>query len=111
MTRFFRQAVLTLHPPRSRAATRQVTYLAVPYLPAGSTFVKDFATSIFPPQAISDGEIEFISVPDEDFDEAGLLPAPPAETEAASGGAGGWEWTEKHSCFAYVQAFRREGLL
>lgn len=42
--------------------------------------------------------------------EAGLLP-PAVLDEGADEGAREWEWQDRHSCFAYVQTFRKEGLL
>lgn len=73
----------------------------MPYLPAGSTFVHDYVSSLIPPQAIAQGEIQWITLDEETSFEAGLLARDPVE----------WEWTEKHSALAYVQMFKQEGLL
>lgn len=86
----------------------QATYLAVPYLPAGSTYLQDFVSTLFPPQAVAAGEIEWIVVPDEDFYEAGLVDRPKLSQGEEEGE---WEWTEKHSAFAYLQMLKNEGLL
>ncbi|KAM0755580.1 hypothetical protein T439DRAFT_320277 [Meredithblackwellia eburnea MCA 4105] len=84
----------------------EATYNAVPYLPAGSTFVKDFVSSLIPSQALAVGEIQWITLDEERCLEAGLLPDPDPVT-----GVREWEWTEKHSALAYIQMFQSEGLL
>ncbi|KAL8283233.1 hypothetical protein RQP46_006011 [Phenoliferia psychrophenolica] len=87
----------------------EATYLPVPYLPPGSTFVKDYITSLIPPQAVAAGEIQWVSLDEESCFEAGLLPHPdPADPDQRTPE---WEWTEKHSALAYVQMFQKEGLL
>lgn len=107
-TRMYAPLTATSRRPVSPAL--QATYLAVPHLPPSSTFVSDFLLSLFPTQAVAAGEVELVSVPEASFVEAGLLPAAVAD-EGADDAAREWEWTDKHSCFAYVQAFRKEGLL
>lgn len=77
----------------------------MPYLPPGSTYVRDFLSSLFPPQAILNGEIEFIEPNDASMHEAGVL----NDDELASGGD--WDWQEKHLAWMYVDMFKREGLL
>ncbi|KAK4703152.1 hypothetical protein P7C70_g3065, partial [Phenoliferia sp. Uapishka_3] len=91
----------------TRGILIEATYLPVPYLPVGSTFVKDYVTTLLPPQAITAGEISWTSLDDERCFEAGLLEAPDPET----GYYKEWEWTESHSALAYVQMFQKEGLL
>ncbi|GAA5861177.1 hypothetical protein JCM8547_008509 [Rhodosporidiobolus lusitaniae] len=86
----------------------EVTYLPVPYLPVGSTFVKDFLLSLFPPTAVRNGEIEIINPDEELFFESGLL-SPPYAREGEEKGE--WEWEEKHSTLTYVNQFKKEGLI
>ncbi|GJN92229.1 hypothetical protein Rhopal_005259-T1 [Rhodotorula paludigena] len=86
----------------------EVTYLPVPYLPANSTFVKDFLLSLFPPQAVRNGEIEILDLPEELFIGAGLLDPPDADKDEEEGE---WAWRDKHTTFAYVHQFKKEGLL
>lgn len=61
----------------------------------------DFVATLVPPQALAQGDVQWVTLDEERCFEAGLLPAEPAE----------WEWTEKHSALAYVQMFKSEGLL
>ncbi|BGP36483.1 hypothetical protein JCM10450v2_000383 [Rhodotorula kratochvilovae] len=89
----------------TRGCVIEVTYLPVPYLPANSTLVKDFLLSLFPPAAVKNGEIEVLDLREELFIGAGLLDPPEREDEA-----GEWEWRAKHSTFAYVHQFKKEGL-
>lgn len=84
----------------------QATYLAVPYLPVGSTFARDFVASLFPQQALAAGEIQWATLDEDLCEEAGLLPKPDPETGDVE-----WEWTERHSALLYVQLFQKEGLL
>ncbi|GAA5944360.1 hypothetical protein JCM3775_002896 [Rhodotorula graminis] len=90
----------------TRGCLIEVTYLPVPYLPAGSTFVHDFVLSLFPPAAVKNGEIELVSIGEDVFVDVGLLDPPVDE-----GDEGRWEWRTKHSTFAYVHQFKKEGLL
>ncbi|GAA6056001.1 hypothetical protein JCM3770_002136 [Rhodotorula araucariae] len=90
----------------TRGCVIEVTYLPVPYLPANSTFVKDFLLSLFPPAAVKNGEISVLELPEEMLIGAGLLDPPEREDEV-----GEWEWRAKHSTFAYVHQFKKEGLL
>ncbi|KAI5480865.1 putative pyruvate dehydrogenase kinase [Pseudohyphozyma bogoriensis] len=83
----------------------EATYLPVPFLPPESTFVKDFLTTLFPPQALANGEIEWISVPQDDFYEAGL------NTRREGDDEDDFEWTESHSALTYLKVFKKEGLL
>ncbi|BGP28745.1 hypothetical protein JCM10296v2_000481 [Rhodotorula toruloides] len=86
----------------------EATYLPVPYLPANSTFIKDFLLSLFPPAAVQNNEIEFLQLAEDDFHEAGML-----DLHVSSKGEelGEWEWQDKHSTYALVQQFKKEGLL
>ena len=85
----------------------QATYLAVPFLPPGSTFIQDYISSLVPPQAVS--ELQWVTLDDERCFEAGLLPpSDPADPDQRTPE---WEWTEKHSALAYVQMCQKEGLL
>ncbi|GAA6006695.1 hypothetical protein JCM10207_005024 [Rhodosporidiobolus poonsookiae] len=86
----------------------EATYLPVPYLPSTSTFVRDFLLSLFPAAAVQNGEIELVDVGEEDLFEAGMLDRP---DPAKGGNEGEWEWREKHSTYAYVHQFKKEGLL
>ncbi|GAA5838566.1 hypothetical protein JCM9279_003281 [Rhodotorula babjevae] len=90
----------------TRGCLIEVTYLPVPYLPAGSTLVRDFLLSLFPPAAVTNGEIELVDMAEDVFVDAGLLDAPLDEADE-----GRWEWRSKHSTFAYVHQFKKEGLL
>lgn len=92
----------------SRGVLVEATFLAVPYLPDGSTYVKDFLSSLFPAPALAAGEIEWITVPNEDFYEARLVTPPDVEKREV---AGEWEWNEKHTSFAFVKMLKQEGLL
>ncbi|BGO96530.1 putative pyruvate dehydrogenase kinase [Rhodotorula toruloides] len=86
----------------------EAIYLPVPYLPAKSTFIKDFLLSLFPPAAVQNNEIEFLQLAEDDFHEAGMLDLPdPGKGEEP----GEWEWQDKHSTYALVQQFKKEGLL
>lgn len=78
-----------------RRSALQVAYLPVPYLPADSTFVKDFLLSLFPPAAVKNGEIEVVDIKEDAFIDAGLLD-PPADASEE----GEWEWRAKHTSFA-----------
>lgn len=95
-----------LRPPRSYDTLAhpfwfcQVTYLPVPYLPSGSTFVKDFLLSLFPPAAVQNGEIEILTVPEEALIDAGLVAAKGERDDGEEEGE--WEWKEGHSTFACV---------
>ncbi|GAA5907745.1 hypothetical protein JCM8208_005505 [Rhodotorula glutinis] len=90
----------------TRGCIVEVTYLAVPYLPPGSTLVHDFLLSLFPPAAVKNGEVELVSIAEDVFVDAGLLDPPVNEDDE-----GRWEWRDKHSTFAYVHQFKKEGLL
>ncbi|TNY23219.1 hypothetical protein DMC30DRAFT_414412 [Rhodotorula diobovata] len=90
----------------TRGCIIEVAYLPVPYLPADSTFVKDFLLSLFPPAAVKNGEIEVVDIKEDAFIDAGLLD-PPADASEE----GEWEWRAKHTSFAYVHQFKKEGLL
>ncbi|GAA6032047.1 hypothetical protein JCM8097_003403 [Rhodosporidiobolus ruineniae] len=93
---------------QSKGCIIEVTYLPVPYLPANSTYVKDFLLSLFPAPAVRNGEIEVITLGEDTLEEAGLLdPRDPEKGEEE----GEWEWQEKHSTFAYVHQFKKEGIL
>ncbi|TKA53114.1 hypothetical protein B0A53_03994 [Rhodotorula sp. CCFEE 5036] len=84
------------------------TYLPVPYLPAGSTFARDFVLSLFPAAAVRNGEIELVEPTETDFFEAGMLDlADPERGEEE----GEWEWQGKHTFYTYVHQFKKEGLL
>lgn len=63
-------------------------------------------TTLFPPQAIANGEVEWIQPDFEGMYEAGINQRPTAEEQE-----GEWEWTEKHSAWTYVQLFKKESLL
>lgn len=78
----------------------------MPYLPVGSTFARDFVSSLFPQQALAAGEIQWATLDEDLCEEAGLLPKPDPETGDVE-----WEWTERHSALLYVQLFQKEGLL
>lgn len=93
-------ASLTLGP------VRQATYLPVPNLPPSSSFLRNFMTTLFPPQAIANGEVEWVQPDFEGMYEAGINPRP-AEGEQE----GDWEWTEKHSAWTYLQLFKKASLL
>lgn len=80
----------------------------MPYLPASSTYVKDFVSSLFPPQALAAGEIEWLSVTNDEFYEAGLVTPPDASKDEEEGE---WEWTERHTAFTIVKMLKREGML
>lgn len=68
----------------------------MPYLPAGSTFARDFVLSLFPAAAVRNGEIELVEPSETEFCEAGLLDWPdPARGEET----GEWEWQNKHTFF------------
>ncbi|BGP12515.1 hypothetical protein JCM10213_007641 [Rhodosporidiobolus nylandii] len=86
----------------------EVTYLPVPYLPAGSPYVKDFLLSLFPPAAVRNGEIEILEVGEEVFQGAGLLDQPDREKGEEEGE---WGWQEKHSAFTYIHQFKKEGII
>ncbi|GAA5842981.1 hypothetical protein JCM11251_007304 [Rhodosporidiobolus azoricus] len=86
----------------------EVSYLPVPYLPANSTYVKDFLLSLFPPIAVRNGEIEIIEVDEDAFQEAGLLDTP---DKAKGEEEGEWEWRDKHTSLTYVTQFKKEGIL
>ncbi|GAA5971737.1 hypothetical protein JCM8115_004224 [Rhodotorula mucilaginosa] len=86
----------------------EATYLPVPYLPAGSTFARDFVLSLFPAAAVRNGEIELVEPTETDFFEAGMLDlADPERGEEE----GEWEWQGKHTFYTYVHQFKKEGLL
>ncbi|GAA5981305.1 hypothetical protein JCM10908_004060 [Rhodotorula pacifica] len=86
----------------------EATYLPVPYLPAGSTFARDFVLSLFPSAAVRNGEIELVEPSETDFFEAGMLDLPdPDKGEEL----GEWEWQGKHTLFTYVHQFKKEGIL
>ncbi|GAA5975843.1 hypothetical protein JCM21900_001489, partial [Sporobolomyces salmonicolor] len=85
-----------------------VSYLPVPYLPASSTYVKDFLLALFPAAAVRNREIEVLDVKEEDLVEAGVL-EPRNKDKGEEEGE--WEWRERHSLFSYVQQFKKEGLL
>lgn len=63
-------------------------------------------TTLFPPQAVSGGEIEWLRPDLDGLYEAGINERPEAEMAGEE-----WEWTEKHSAWTYVQTFKKEGLL
>ncbi|BGP21565.1 pyruvate dehydrogenase kinase [Rhodotorula toruloides] len=86
----------------------EATYLPVPYMPANSSFIKDFLLSLFPPAAVQNNEIEFLELTEDDFDEAGMLDLPDASKGEEPGE---WEWQDKHSTYALVWQFKNEGLL
>ncbi|GAA5892048.1 hypothetical protein JCM6882_005677 [Rhodosporidiobolus microsporus] len=86
----------------------EVSYLPVPYLPAQSTYVKDFLLSLFPPVAVRNGEIEIVEIGEETFQEAGLL-EPPDKQKGEEEGE--WEWRDKHTSLTYIHQFKKEGLL
>ncbi|GAA5885359.1 hypothetical protein JCM3774_004561 [Rhodotorula dairenensis] len=86
----------------------EATYLPVPYLPAGSTFARDFVLSLFPAAAVRNGEIELVEPSEADFFEAGMLDPPdPDKGEQV----GEWEWQGKHTLYTYVHQFKKEGIL
>ncbi|BGP52646.1 hypothetical protein JCM8202_004824 [Rhodotorula sphaerocarpa] len=92
----------------TRGCIVEATYLPVPYLPAGSTFARDFVLSLFPAAAVRNGEIELVEPSETEFCEAGLLDWPdPARGEET----GEWEWQNKHTFFTYVDRFKKEGIL
>ncbi|GAA5922329.1 uncharacterized protein JCM15063_003268 [Sporobolomyces koalae] len=83
---------------------RKATYLPIPYLPAHSTLVRDFLYSLFPAQAVQNGEVSLVEPNEQDLVEAGILdPSQPGDEE--------WEWQDKHSLFTYIKQFKKEGLL
>ncbi|SCV68437.1 BQ2448_558 [Microbotryum intermedium] len=88
----------------SKGVVVEITYLPVPYLPPNSTFIRDFGSTLFPTQALATGEIDFYEPEHEQMYEAGLV-----STEQDTKGE--WEWSDKHSAWAYLQLFRREGML
>ncbi|ORY39258.1 hypothetical protein BCR35DRAFT_336546 [Leucosporidium creatinivorum] len=90
----------------SKGVLIEATYLPVPHLPPSSPFIRNFMTTLFPPQAIANGEVEWIQPDFEGMYEAGINQRP-AEGEQE----GEWEWTEKHSAWTYVQLFKKESLL
>ncbi|GAA5896608.1 hypothetical protein JCM5296_004188 [Sporobolomyces johnsonii] len=92
----------------TRGCIIEVSYLPVPYLPASSTYVKDFLLALFPAAAVRNGEIEVLDVKEEDLVEAGVLEQPDKDKGEEEGE---WEWRERHSLFSYVQQFKKEGLL
>ncbi|POY71163.1 hypothetical protein BMF94_5473 [Rhodotorula taiwanensis] len=86
----------------------EATYVPVPYLPTGSTFARDFVLSLFPDAAVRNGEIELVEPSETDFAEAGMLDPPDADKGEE---VGEWEWQGKHTLFAYVHQFKKEGIL
>lgn len=62
-------------------------------------------TTLFPPPAIASGEIEWITISDEDLFEAGLI----SKVDLERGGE--WEWSDEHSFLAYIKMLRLEGIL
>ncbi|SCZ90367.1 BZ3500_MvSof-1268-A1-R1_Chr1-3g01945 [Microbotryum saponariae] len=88
----------------SKGVVVEITYLPVPYLSPNSTFIRDFGSTLFPTQALATGEIDFYEPDHEQMYEAGLV-----STEQDKRGE--WEWSDKHSAWAYLQLFRKEGML
>ncbi|GAA5947089.1 hypothetical protein JCM3765_002148 [Sporobolomyces pararoseus] len=97
----------------TRGCIVQATYLPIPYLPASSPLIRNFLNSLFPSQAVQNGEITFLETQENELIEAGILD--PARSIGEGAGTeddeGEWEWKDKHSLFSYIQQFKKEGLL
>ncbi|KAK4055258.1 hypothetical protein OIV83_000540 [Microbotryomycetes sp. JL201] len=92
----------------SKGIIVEVKYLGTPYLPPQSSFVRNFAASLFPPQALTGRDIEFVAPDHEGLFEAGITTMP---DEANGEEPGEYEWTEAHSAWTSLQLLKREGLL
>ncbi|GAA5844474.1 hypothetical protein JCM3766R1_007136 [Sporobolomyces carnicolor] len=97
----------------TRGCIVQATYLPVPYLPPSSPLIRNFLHSLFPAQAVQNGEVTFVGTDEDELVSAGILDPlrPSSENEADLEQEGEWEWNDKHSLFSYIQQFKREGLL
>ncbi|GAA5876094.1 hypothetical protein JCM16303_007019 [Sporobolomyces ruberrimus] len=104
----------------TRGCIVQATYLPIPYLPPSSPLIRNFLNSLFPPQAVQNGEIIFLETREPELVQAGILDplefggGEMQDDESGEGqaeGEGAWEWKDKHSLFSYIQQFKKEGLL
>ncbi|GAA5896448.1 uncharacterized protein JCM6883_006908 [Sporobolomyces salmoneus] len=108
-------AVVNLKGGTASGTTRgcivQATYLPIPYLPPSSPLIRNFLHSLFPTQAVQNGEITLLDTPESELASAGILDRVDERDGASEEGEGEWEWKDKHSLFSYIQQFRKEGLL
>ncbi|GAA6007321.1 hypothetical protein JCM11491_003088 [Sporobolomyces phaffii] len=93
----------------SRGCVVEATYLPIPYLPPSSPLIRNFLHSLFPAQAVQNGEISFLEARQDDFVQAGILDS--SEGDEGGDERGEWEWQDPHSLFSYIQQFKKEGLL